>query len=77
MDCTGSMGQHIEAVKNNVQQLRDRLVKEYKKCDLVFSFVRYTDYDQPANSRTTYLPFTKSVHCRSLSYMETFYPNIY
>lgn len=53
------MGSSIEAVKNNIQQLRDRLVAEYKECDLVFAFVRYTDYDQPQATRTTYLPFTK------------------
>ncbi len=59
MDCTGSMGGHIEAVKSNITQLRDRLVKEYKGGDLLFSFVRYTDYDVAARSRTTYLPFTR------------------
>ncbi len=58
VDCTGSMGGHIEAVKNSVQQLRDQLVEEYKGCDLRFSFVRYTDYDQPESTRTTWLNFT-------------------
>lgn len=61
VDCTGSMRHHIEAVKNSVQELRDQLVKEYKGCDLRFSFVRYTDYDQPASTRTTWLDFTKYV----------------
>lgn len=59
VDCTGSMGSHIEAVKNSVQELRDNLVKEYKACDLRFSFVRYTDYDQPSTTRTTWLDFTR------------------
>ncbi len=55
------MSSHIEAVKNSIQELRDQLVKEYKGCDLRFSFVRYTDYDQPASTRTTWLDFTKYV----------------
>ena len=59
VDCTGSMGSSIEAVKNNIQQLRERLVAEYTKCNLFFAFVRYTDYDQPSGTRTTYLNFTK------------------
>ena len=58
VDCTGSMAKHIEAVKNSVQQLRDQLVLDYKGCDLRFSFVRYTDYDQPESTRTTWLNFT-------------------
>ena len=53
VDCTGSMGSWIEAVKNTVKQLRDRLDSDYRGCDLRFAFVRYTDYDQPASSRTT------------------------
>ena len=59
VDCTGSMGNAIEAVKNNIKELRDKLVAEYNKCDLMFAFVRYTDYDQPAYSRTSYLNFSK------------------
>ena len=54
------MGPHIKAVKNNIQQLRDKLQKEYTTCDLVFSFVRYTDFDITVN-RTSYLPFTRYV----------------
>ena len=61
VDCTGSMSGHIEAVKNSVQELRDRLVDQYKGCDLRFSFVRYTDYDQPESTRTTFLDFTTYV----------------
>ena len=59
VDCTGSMRKHIEAVKNNVQSLRDHLATEYKGCDLRFSFVRYTDYDQPESTRTTCIDFTR------------------
>jgi uncharacterized protein YegL len=58
VDCTGSMGSYIEAVKNNVKQLRDDLVEQYKGCDIRFAFVRYTDYDVASN-RTTFINFTK------------------
>ena len=61
VDCTGSMGSYIEAVKNNVKQLRDDLVAQYKGCDIRFAFVRYTDYDQPVSTRTTYIDFTTLV----------------
>ena len=59
MDCTGSMRSWIEAVKNNVKDVRDRLGAQYKGCDLRFAFVRYTDYDQPEYNRTTWIDFTK------------------
>ena len=58
VDCTGSMKRYIEAVKNNVKQLRDDLVGQYRGCDIRFAFVRYTDYDVVHN-RTTYIDFTK------------------
>ena len=53
------MTRWIEAVKNNVKQLRDRLEADYKTCDIRFAFVRYTDYDQPASTRNTWIDFTK------------------
>ena len=55
------MSSYIEAVKNNVKQLRDDLVAQYKGCDIRFAFVRYTDYDQPESTRTTYIDFTTLV----------------
>ena len=61
VDCTGSMGSHIEAVKNNVKELRDDLVKQYKGCDIRFAFVRYTDYDV-TSGRTTFIDFTTLVY---------------
>ena len=61
VDCTGSMAKHIEAVKNSVKELREQLAKEYKGCDLRFSFVRYTDYDQSEDTRTTWLHFTRYI----------------
>lgn len=54
------MGHYIEAVKNNVKQLRDDLVKQYRGCDIRFAFVRYTDYDV-VSGRTTFVNFTKLV----------------
>ena len=59
VDCTGSMNSYIEAVKKSITDLRSTLVQEYKECNLLFSFVRYTDYDQPAHSRTSVLNFTR------------------
>ena len=61
VDCTSSMSSWIESVKNNVKQIRDKLEHQYKGCDLQFSFVRYTDYDQPESTRTSWLNFTKYV----------------
>ena len=59
VDCTGSMQQWIDTVKSNVKDMRDKLHSEYRGCDLRFAFVRYTDYDQPASTRTTHIDFTK------------------
>ena len=53
------MGSWIKPVKDNIVQLRDKLEVEYQGCDLQFAFVRYTDYDQPASTRTTWINFTK------------------
>ena len=59
MDCTSSMSSWIVSVKSNITKICDRLVTQYKGCDLQLSFVRYTDYDLPEDTRTTYLNFTK------------------
>ena len=53
------MGCHIDAVKNCVKKVRDDLVQQFQGCDIRFAFVRYTDYDQPASSRTSCVDFTK------------------
>ena len=66
VDCTGSMASHIEAVKNNIQDLRDRLVREYTGSDLIFAFVGYTDYDQAASTRTSVLQYTRLVRSITL-----------
>ncbi|XP_065894435.1 alpha-protein kinase vwkA-like isoform X1 [Dysidea avara] len=60
VDCTGSMGSHIDSVKNCVKKVRDDLVQQFQGCDIRFAFVRYTDYDQPQSSRTTHIDFTKN-----------------
>ena len=59
VDCTGSMTSHIDAVKRNIQNLQNHLVAEYKGCNLKFAFVRYTDYDIPESTRTTWIDFTR------------------
>lgn len=59
VNCTGSMQPSIETVKDNIQDLHEKMVAEYKKCDVLFAFVRYTDFDQPTATRTTYLNFTQ------------------
>jgi len=55
------MGSHIDAVKNCVKKVRDDLVQQFQGCDIRFAFVRYTDYDQPATTRTSRINFTKLV----------------
>lgn len=55
------MGSYIESVKNNVKGMCDEIKAKFTNCDLRFSFVRYTDYDQPASTRTTWIDFTTSV----------------
>ena len=55
------MGSWIKSVKTNVKNIREVLEKQFTDCDLQFAFVRYTDYDQPESSRTTWIDFTKSV----------------
>ena len=59
MDCTGSMQDHIDAVNECIKEVQQDLVQEFLGCDVHFAFVRYTDYDQPESSRTTYIDFTK------------------
>ena len=64
VDCTWSMKDHIVAVKDIVQKLRDQLAREFKGCDLRFSFVRYTDHDLSEDTmpRTTMLDFTRCLY---------------
>ena len=52
------MGEWIDRVKKNVKTWSDRLHANYKHLNLKIAFVRYTDYDQPAATRTTWIDFT-------------------
>ncbi|KAL6055637.1 VWFA domain-containing protein [Balamuthia mandrillaris] len=61
VDCTGSMGSWIDAVKDSIQQMAFDLQSEHPQNSFFWSFVRYTDYDQPASTRTSYLPFTNQL----------------
>lgn len=48
----------INAVKDSVLLFVQKLSTQYAHLKLHFGFVRYTDYDMPAESRTTFLQFT-------------------
>lgn len=58
VDCTGSMSPWINEVKRNVKNWSKRLSDDYADTELHVAFVRYTDYDQPEDTRTTYIDFT-------------------
>lgn len=60
VDCTGSMQPWIDSVKSGITDLYDAMYRKYDGCDLRVAFVRYTDYDQPEGSRTTWIDFTRS-----------------
>lgn len=59
LDCTGSMGPWMKAVKDNILKWRCRLHEKYTDAHLRFAFVRYTDFDQPEETRTTFMDFTR------------------
>ena len=59
VDCTGSMQAWINSVKSGIKDLHDAMYRKYDGCDLRVAFVRYTDYDQPEDSRTTWIDFTR------------------
>ena len=59
VDCTGSMGPWITKIKDNILIWKRRLLENYQNARLHFSFVRYTDFDQPSATRTTFLDFTE------------------
>ena len=71
VDCTGSMSNYIESVKNNIKGMYDEIRAKFTNADLRFSFVRYTDYDQPESTRTTWVDFTTSVLICILWCLET------
>lgn len=53
------MQDHLNATKDSVLKLVERLRKQYGHLRLHFGCVRYTDFDQPAASRTSFLQFTE------------------
>ena len=59
VDCTGSMGPWITKIKDNILIWKRHLLENYQNACLRFSFVRYTDFDQPSATRTTFLDFTE------------------
>lgn len=59
VDCTGSMSDSIQSVKDNIDKIVRELEETFTECDLQFGFVRYMDYDQPESTRTTWIDFTK------------------
>ena len=61
VDCTSSMLSWIKAVKNSIKSLESKMRMTYKQCTMRFAFVRYTDYDQPVESRISWLDFTELV----------------
>ena len=48
-------------MKNSIKSLENKMRKTYKQCTMRFAFVRYTDYDQPEESRISWLDFTELV----------------
>ena len=48
----------ISAVKNSIKSLESKMRGKYTQCKMRFAFVRYTDYDQPVESRISWLDFT-------------------
>ena len=51
----------ISAVKNSIKSLESKMREKYTQCVMRFAFVRYTDYDQPVESRISWLDFTRLV----------------
>jgi uncharacterized sporulation protein YeaH/YhbH (DUF444 family) len=60
LDCSGSMGPWIDAVKNNITTFYTNVRQRYSQLNIRFAFVRYTDFDQGEN-RITHLDFTAYV----------------
>ncbi|EFA77643.1 hypothetical protein PPL_12250 [Heterostelium album PN500] len=46
LDCTVSMGEYIDKVKDDLVELREELKDNYKKLDMLFGFIGYTDFDK-------------------------------
>ena len=61
VDGTGSMMQWIKNVKECISYWSEQLLRNYKYLKLRLAFVGYTDYDQPEETRTCKLDFTRYV----------------
>ena len=48
-------------MKNSIKSLESKMRETYKQCTMRFAFVRYTVYDQPEESRISWLDFTDLV----------------
>lgn len=59
LDCTGSMLSWITQIKDNIVTWKMHLLDSYSNAQLRFAFVRYTDFDQPEDTRTSFLDFTE------------------
>ena len=61
IDCTSSMLPWINSVKYSIKSLESKMRETHKQCKMRFAFVRYTDYDQPVESRISWFDFTRLV----------------
>ena len=52
------MKRWIDKVKENIKFWSEQLHAKHTNMELNVAFVRYTDYDQPEESRTTTFDFT-------------------
>ncbi|EFA77640.1 hypothetical protein PPL_12247 [Heterostelium album PN500] len=59
LDCTGSMEPYINQVKEDIVKLHEILKSKHVNLDMMFGFIRYTDFDMGAN-RTSVFKFTRS-----------------
>lgn len=64
VDCTGSMRPWIDKVKENIKIWSEGLHKKHTNMELHVGFVRYTDHDQPKDTRTTWIDFTTYVQVK-------------
>ncbi|KYQ89471.1 protein serine/threonine kinase [Tieghemostelium lacteum] len=59
IDCTGSMGPYINQVKKDITRLQENLKIKHSNLDMMFGFIRYTDFDMGSNNHSV-LQFTRS-----------------
>jgi hypothetical protein len=59
VDCTGSMGKHIKAVKEHIEEIVDAIIQLNKNCQVQVAFVGYRDHGDARP--TERLQFTEEV----------------